>query len=155
MSNKEKIKLLWKEYTQLHPQKADKYDAWAFGDSPQMADKLLDLVIRGIKTGTASNYDIFETCDETFPQVGGHSIVLDGSGDPQAIIITTEVQIIPFDEVSAEFAYTEGEGDRTLKSWRHDHEQFFTRESLKFSNKPFDPKMKVVCENFKVVYTKG
>lgn len=27
MSNKEKIKLLWKEYTQLHPQTADKYDS--------------------------------------------------------------------------------------------------------------------------------
>lgn len=157
MSNEEKIKVIWEEYTQLHPEATDNYEAWAFGDSPQMANELLNLVIRGIKTGTASNYEIYETetCGETLPYIGRHSILLDGYGEPQAIIVTTNVQITPFDEVGADFAYSEGEGDRSLGSWRHEHEQFFTRESLEFLNKPFDPKMKVVCENFRVVYTKA
>lgn len=156
MSNETKIKLFWEEYTQLHPQAADNYEAWAFGDSPQMADELLDLVIRGIKTGTASNYEIYAVCDETLPEeIGRHSILLDGHGNPQAVIVTTDVQITPFDEVGADFAYSEGEDDRTLESWRHEHEIFFSRESLTFLKKPFDPKMKVVCENFRLVYSKS
>ncbi|WP_339316834.1 ASCH domain-containing protein [Paenibacillus sp. FSL R10-2734] len=155
MCNKEKIKLFWEDYTQLHPQVADNYEAWAFGDNPQMADELLDLVIRGIKTGTASNYEVYEVSEETLPEIGRHSILLDGHGNPQAVIVTTNVQITPFDEVSADFAYTEGEDDRTLESWRHEHEKFFTRESLAFLKKPFKPKMKVVCENFKLEYTKS
>lgn len=153
MSNEDKIKAFWQEYLVLHPEAPDTYETWAFGDSPQMADKLLDLVIRGIKTGTASNYELYETSGETLPHIGGHSIVLDGNGEPQAVIITTNLDVQPFDEVGADFAYTEGEDDRTLASWRHEHELFFTRESLKFLNKPFNPKMKVLCENFKVVYS--
>lgn len=155
MNSKDKVRQFWDAYLQLHPDVAGSYEAWAFGDSPQMADELLDLVIRGIKTGTASNYEIYKTNNELLPEVGGHSVLLDGDGDPQAIIVTTEVQITPFDEVGADFAYTEGEGDRTLQSWRHDHENFFSRESLTFLKKSFDPKMKVVCENFRVVYTRA
>lgn len=155
MSNEAEIKLFWEEFSQFHPQATENYEAWSFGDSPQMADELLDLVIRGIKTGTASNHEIYETCDETLPEIGRHSVLLDGRGNPQAVIVTTEVQITPFDEVGADFAYSEGEDDRTLESWRHEHENFFTRESLEFLKKPFDPKMKVVCENFRLVYSKS
>jgi uncharacterized protein YhfF len=155
MSNETKITLFWEEYTQLYPQAAANYETWAFGDSPQMADELLDLVIQGIKTGTASNYEIYAISDETLPEIGRHSILLDGHGNPQAVIVTTDVQITPFDEVGADFAYSEGEDDRTLESWRHKHEKFFSRESLAFLKKPFDPKMKVVCENFRLVFTKS
>jgi uncharacterized protein YhfF len=155
MSNETKITLFWEEYTQLYPQAAANYEAWAFGDSPQMADELLYLVIQGIKTGTASNYEIYAISDETLPEIGRHSILLDGHGNPQAVIVTTDVQITPFDEVGADFAYSEGEDDRTLESWRHEHEKFFSRESLAFLKKPFDPKMKVVCENFRLVFTKS
>lgn len=152
MSNEEQIKAFWEEYLRIHPGAEKSYEAWAFGDSPRLADELLDLVIRGIKTGTASNYELYETSGEAIPHIGGHSIVLDGNGKPQAVIITTHLRITPFDEVEADFAYTEGEGDRSLASWRHAHELFFTRESLKFLNKPFNPKMSVLCENFRVVY---
>lgn len=101
-----------------------------------MAEELLDLVIRRIKTGTASNYEIYAVCDETLPEIGRHSILLDGRGNPQAVIVTTDVQITPFDEVGADFAYSEGEDDRTLESWRHEYEKFFSRESLAFLKKP-------------------
>lgn len=155
MNSKDKVTQFWDAYLQLHPEVTGSYEAWAFGDSPQMADELLDLVIRGIKTGTASSYEIYKANNELLPEVGGHSILLDGHGDPQAVIVTTKVHITSFDEVGADFAYTEGEGDRTLQSWRKDHENFFSRESLTFLKKPFDPKMKVVCENFRVVYTRA
>ena len=41
-------------------------------------------------------------------------IVTDGRGIPHALIATTRVDVVPFDEVSAEHAFLEGEGDRSL-----------------------------------------
>jgi uncharacterized protein YhfF len=44
------------------------------------------------------------------PEAGLKTIVLDGSGDPLCIVETTEVQVRPYDEVDARFAYEEGGG---------------------------------------------
>jgi len=40
------------------------YQAWSFGNCPEMADKLGDLVIQGIKTATASLVWWYETAIE-------------------------------------------------------------------------------------------
>ena len=45
------------------------------------------------------------------PGAGDHWIVTNGADDPVCVIETTEVRIIPFDEVSEEYARTSGEGD--------------------------------------------
>jgi uncharacterized protein YhfF len=151
MNNTEQIEQFWKEYLRLHPGAGDHYEAWAFGDSPEMADELLDLVLREIKTGTSSNYALYELDGETPPRVGNYSILLNGEGQPKAVIVITKVDILPFSEVGSEFAYTEGEGDRTLDYWRTVHEDFFSREGNS-RNIAFDHGMIVLCENFKVVY---
>ncbi|WP_254075412.1 ASCH domain-containing protein [Paenibacillus tritici] len=143
----------WETYLVQHPEAADKFDsAWAFGDNPRLADELLDLVLRGIKTGTAQNYDLLEAQGLPLPFAGGLSILLDSTGQPRGIIETTKVEIVPFAEVTAEFAYSEGEDDRSLESWRHEHEVFFTRE-LQREGKSFDPNMRVICETFRLVHT--
>lgn len=142
----------WESYLLKHPEAADKFDsAWAFGDNPRLADELLDLVLRGIKTGTAQNFELIEAQGLTMPFTGGLSILLDSEGQPRAIIETTKVEVVPFAEVTAEFAYSEGEDDRSLESWRYEHEVFFTRE-LERESKPFDPDMRVVCETFQLVH---
>lgn len=144
----------WNAYVKEHPEAADKYDStWAFGDSPRLANELLELVLQGIKTGTASNKVLFEKQGLSLPFIGGHSILLDGDGAPRAIIETTHIETVPFNEVTAEFAYSEGEDDRSLESWRHEHEVYFTREFNRYGM-PFDPTMKVVCENFRLVHVK-
>ncbi|MEK3713384.1 ASCH domain-containing protein [Paenibacillus sp. FSL R7-0333] len=142
----------WESYLVKHPEAADKFDsAWAFGDNPRLADELLDLVLSGIKTGTAQNAELIEAQGLAMPFAGGLSILLDSQGQPRAIIETTKVEVVPFAEVTAEFAYSEGEDDRSLESWRYEHEVFFTRE-LGREGKPFDPDMRVVCETFQLVH---
>ena len=122
--------------------------AWAFGDSTVEADELLRLVLDGTKTATASALWDYEVEGEALPEVGSLSILLDGRGHPRALITTTDVEVVPFDEVDDEHAHLEGEGDRTLDHWRAAHERFFRTTS----SRGFEPDMPVVLERFQVVY---
>ena len=92
-----------------------------------MADDLGGLVVQGIKTATCSLYWEYEAGLEVLPEVGGLSIILDGRGGPMCLIETTSLEIKPFNTVDAQFAYDEGEGDRSLEYWRQAHWRFFGR----------------------------
>ena len=125
-------------------------EAWPFGATPAHADELLALVLTGIKTGTASAVWEYEDGDEPMPQGGELSIILDGSGEPRAVIRTTALEIVPFDRVSADHAHSEGEGDRTLASWREAHERYWRRYSG--SPRGFAPDMPILCERFELLW---
>src|SRR5690606_32589544 len=116
----------WKEARQAHRDlPAEVPEGWAFGATPEHADGLLALVLDGTKTGTASSGWDYEFEGDPLPRVGEFSIILDGAGEPRAVIETTDVRTVPFDEVTAEHAFAEGEDDRTLASWRRIHERFW------------------------------
>ena len=127
---------------------AGEYDAWAFGET---ADKLAALVREGIKTSTCSAYDLYEAEGEDLPQAGDTSVILDSADEAVCIIRTTRVYVVPFDEVTAEHAFREGEGDRSLAYWREVHESFL-KEELSSIGRTFDGSTRVVCEEFEVVY---
>ena len=133
---------LWKE-SGIHGTN----DAWAFGGNP---DGLAELVKEGIKTATASALCLYESENEPLPQPGDYSIVLDSADNAVCIIRTTKVYVIPFDQVSEEHAFKEGEGDRSLEYWRKVHKEFFADE-LQSIGREFDIQMKVVCEEFELV----
>lgn len=151
--NKESVEKLWEAYRKSNPDAPKVYEAWAFGDSKEMADELADLVIKGIKTATASNYVLYELEEEALPHVGLHNVILNGDGEAVAIMETTSVEVIPFDEVTAEQAYLEGEGDRSLAYWREVHEEFYRKE-LEAIGREFTHKIPIVCERLKLLYKK-
>ncbi len=121
--------------------------AWAFGRTPEQADRLLALVVEGTKTATASARSEYAAGAAPLPQRGELSILLDGGGHPRALIETTDVAVRAFDEVDDEHAHLEGEGDRSLSHWRSVHERFFTEGDAGFSRD-----MDVVLERFRVVF---
>lgn len=127
------------------------YEAFAFGDSAGMADELADLVLRGVKRATAGSVWSFEAEGKRLPRPGDLSIVTSGSGEPLCVIETETVEVVPFDQVTAAFAATEGEGDGSLSYWQTAHRQYFCRECER-AGRPFTEDMPVVCERFKVVY---
>ena len=124
------------------------YDAGAFGDD---ADVLAQLVMSGKKTATSSAYPIYELEGEEIPKTGEYSVILNSKNEAVCIIRTTEVYVIPFNQVSEKHAYLEGEGDRSLDYWINVHRNFFTEE-LKGTGLEFTEEMMVVCEEFEVVY---
>ncbi len=114
--------------------------AFAFGDGPRLADELLELVVKGIKSATCSTEDEPNTSTP-----GERWIVLDGRGEPACVIETTEVTYRRFGEVDAAFAYEEGEGDRSLQYWREAHRHYFGRQGK------FSEDMMLMCERFRLV----
>ena len=123
--------------------------AWSFGDSPALADELLGLVLDGRKTATATA--LVEFGDEPLPVKGDLSIVLDGGGHPRALIRTTSVHLVRFDEVDQAHAAAEGEDDLTLTSWRTQHERYW-RRVLPTIGEQFTPELEVVLERFELRY---
>lgn len=121
--------------------------AWSFGRTPEEADLLLSLVLDGRKTATASALRDYETDGEALPEAGTLGILLDGAGHPRALIETTEVEVVPFDQVSVEHASAEGEGDGSLAAWRQTHEAFFRAGGAEVT-----PDLPVVLERFRVLH---
>ena len=138
-------------YTGERPLGSLRPPAWAFGATPEQADELLALVLSRIKTATSGALWDYEAEGEELPTPGALGIVTDGRGVPHVLVVTTQVEIVPFDEVSAEHAYLEGEGDRSLVTWREVHERFFTEHAV--HSHGFSRDMPVVLERFTVLYS--
>ena len=127
------------------------YVVEGFGDNPELADELSQLIVSGIKTGTCSALWEWEAEKNPIPQPGLISIVLGGLGQPMCIIETTEVFVCRFNAVDEEFAQAEGEGDLSLEYWREAHIKFFSRVLPKIGRE-FSEDMPLVCERFKLIY---
>jgi uncharacterized protein YhfF len=116
-------------------------ETFSFGDDPELADELLTVVLDGRKTATC--WAASEGLKST--EVGTFMVVFDGAGRLRAVIETVELTQRHFDEVDEQFAYDEGEGDRTLAYWRQAHQRYFTR------NSQFEENMLLWCERFRLV----
>ena len=141
-------KELWNEFITKTGTADCEYDAWAFGVD---ADQLAQLVVTGEKTATESAYPLYEVDGEPLPKAGEYSVILDSADNAVCIIRTEKVTVIPFNEVSADHAYKEGEGDKSLDYWREVHRKIFT-EWMNEARLEFTTDMEVVCEEFSVVY---
>ncbi len=100
---------MWNKYKQINSSIGDEIDAWAFGVEP---DLLADLVFKGEKTATASAYDLYALEGEFLPQEGTFDIILDSQNQAVCIVEITRVSVQPFNQVSAQHAFNEGEGDK-------------------------------------------
>lgn len=139
----------WQAYAAGAGLKDVPWDAWAFGDD---ADTLAQLVAQGVKTATSSAHALYALEEEALPQAGQYSVILDSREEAVCILRIDRVYVERFDRISADHAFREGEGDRSLAYWRKVHEAFFRRE-LAQAGLEFTPDMQVVCEEFTCVYT--
>ncbi len=125
------------------------FTAWGFGDrsGPELMTQLGLLVRDGPKRATATPLAQLAAESEPHPEVGDHSVILDGQGFPLCIIRTSEITIAPFSSVDEQFAWDEGEGNRTLLSWRNDHLAFFATRGF-----DVDDDTPMVLERFEKVW---
>ena len=151
----EVIEAYWQKFLSTlpgdSPYHAKTYVAEGWGDSPAMADELGALIVQGAKTATCSAVWEWEAEGNPIPQAGLITIALDGRGEPLCIVEAVEMTVRKYNEVDADFAREEGEGDLSLKYWREEHRIFFSRVLPKIG-KEFSEDMPLVCERFRVIY---
>ena len=147
----DKIKAYWDKFcNKINIPKDTKYEAWSFGNTKDMADELADLVNKGIKTATTSAFELYEA-GEHIPQVGEYNIILNGLEEPVCITQTKVVYITPYNLISPEHAWHEGEGDRSYKYWKKVHDDFFHEEYNRVGKK-FYEQAPMLCEVFEKIY---
>ena len=127
------------------------FEAFHFDDNQAAANHLADLVLAGVKRATASLVWSYESAGISPPEPGALSVVTYWDGSPVCVIETLKVEVLPFEQVGAEFAAAEGEGDGTLEYWRRVHWAYFGRQCARIGREP-SLTMPVVCERFKVIY---
>ena len=115
------------------------------------ANACATLVHDGVKKATCSMKYWYETEGLPMPAVDHLMVVLTWNGEPSSIIRVTQVSECRFREITAEWALAEGEGDRTLESWRRGHRAFFEKECEQIGV-PFTEDIVLVQEHFQVVY---
>lgn len=149
---------MWDAYAARFPERAtadqtapDDLVVEQFGDSAELADELLALVLDGPKRATASLVVEYVAAGEPLPSIGGHWVACDGAGAPRAILRTTELRVGQVLSVDDAFAWDEGEDDRTRDSWLREHRRYWDRVCAA-QGLSFDDSSEVVFERFDVVW---
>lgn len=121
-----------------------------YGDSPALSEALIELIRSGPKRARTGLLWAMERDGDAMPQVGDIEIVVDHADEPALVTRITRVDLLPFDQVSAEYAAVEGEDDGSLESWREGHWRFFARECARIGREPAQD-MPVVCAVFELL----
>jgi len=80
--------------------------------------------------------------------VGDYWVACDGSGLPAAVIRTTDIRVGPLSSVDHQFAWDEGEGDRSR--WLDAHTRCFAR-AYAAMGREMHPDIEVVFERFELL----
>ena len=87
------IERYWQNYIETQQVEPDQpYLVDQFGDSPELAAELCQLVLSGIKTATCSAVWEWEAQQTPFPKPGLKTIVLDGQKQPLCIASSAQVR---------------------------------------------------------------
>ncbi|WP_207650795.1 ASCH domain-containing protein [Eisenbergiella tayi] len=123
----------------------DYFERFAFGDSSEMADELLALVLSGKKTATVS---VVLESDQK-PNVGDLSLVLDGRGNPACVIKTVHLETVKFCDLTWDMVKLEGE-DETFEQWKAGNIRYWTRDAAR-RGYTFNDQTPITFERFEVV----
>jgi uncharacterized protein YhfF len=149
------VERYWNQYLLSIPggqEQPSRYvECFAFGFTPADAREIAQLVLNGTKTATGSLLWSYDADKKPLPIVGDLWIVMAASDAPMCIIQTTDVRMIPFDEVTADYAWDGGEEDRSLASWRAIYWEYIERACQRIGLEP-NTKAPLVMERFQVVY---
>ena len=126
-------------------------DAYGIGDTPELKQELLNLILDGKKRASTSLVKESKIESWPEPEVGQYNIILDDSDMPAAVIRTVSIRRCRFSDVDEEHAYWEGEDERTLDSYIREHTKYYTRRGAALGFE-FTPDMEVILDRFELVY---
>lgn len=113
---------------------------WPFGYSHELQERLAALIVAGVKTaGCGAKFM------NDWAEPGDCGLLVIRDTHPVAILEVLTTEHLKFNEMTAEKAALEGEGDLSLDYWQRAHREFFTKE------KTFSEDMDLVFETFRLV----
>lgn len=144
---------LWKDYNETTDTNGDSYQTRWFGDQnqPTEVQAAAEAILNGTKTATTTPLDTYTNEQVAIPQPGDYNVLLNGDMKAVAIIKTVVSELIPFYRISAEHAWHEGDGDRTIGDWRARKTAEFT-PTLEAHGHTLTSDTPMVSEVFEVVY---
>jgi uncharacterized protein YhfF len=122
-----------------------------YGDTAELSKDLLDLIKSGRKRAGTGLLWAYERDREPIAATGDIEIVVDHRNLPALITRIVRSEIVAFNEVNAEYAGIEGEGDGSLEHWRKGHWNFFSRECRRIGREPTET-MPVICSVFELLH---
>ena len=91
----------------------------------ELRQRLTGLVLAGPKRATAGLLEEYAEEGEELEHVGEVLVMVDDDGAELGRIRVTDVQVVPFAEVTDEFARAEGEGYAGHADWAVSHREFW------------------------------
>ena len=146
-----RVRNFWQAFDPERVQAHRFYEPFQVGLSETDADHGARLILDGSKTATSSLLWEYEHSGRALPAAGTLSMALDGRYAPVCIIETTEVLIIPFDQVDAAFCSAYAEGDGTVDGWRALTWPIYQIQCHTMGRLP-SMHMPLVCEYMTVIY---
>lgn len=126
------------------------YRIRSIGSSPASTEIITKLILDGQKTGTFTSPWMYEGDRSITPVIGGYSVLVDSTDTPRALLKTTGLMTLPFDQITEKETAVDGPAVRPLDVWRPIHVTFFNNE-LKQRGRSFAQDMPVTVETFEVV----
>ena len=149
------VDLYWEQFLASLPANAQPSAGYSgsdsFGFTEDDARDIAALVLSGTKTATGSLLWSYEADSKRVPRAGDYWIVTKGRDDPACVVQTTEVRVIPFDQVTSDYARDGGEGDLSLEGWRETYWHYIVAECGRIARAPSE-QTPLVMERFRVVY---
>jgi uncharacterized protein YhfF len=121
-----------------------------YGDSEELSSELLALIRSGRKRAGTGLLWAYQHDGQHIAQTGDIEIVVDHLNVPVMVTRVVSSEMMAFNQVTAEYAALEGEGDGSLAYWRKAHCNFFCRECKRIGREPTET-MPVICTVFEVV----
>ncbi len=150
MSNTPAVQAFWRDCAAHVPGLAEStpYTVKVFGNNPDMAKLLLNLIRTGQKTGTFFLAWEYEDSGKPVPAKGDWVLVTDAAGIPGCVYQITSMETVPFDKMEARHVQCEGPQLRDLDAWKKLHWDFWTQQLANSSRQP-ESSMPVLCMTFK------
>lgn len=126
------------------------YRVRSIGGTPETTEVITKLILAGDKIGTFTSPWMYDGDRSITPVVGGYSVLTNSKGAPAAVLKTTFLMTLPFNQITENETAIDGPAVRPLEIWKPIHVTFFTNE-LTARGKTFAEDMPVTVEQFEVV----
>lgn len=144
---------MWGDYLDAHLEYAfeEAPKVIHFCDNEKDANEYAHLVKTGIKKATSHSLLGIQYREEFLPKIGEFLVITDWDKKAVCIVKTTGVKLVPYFNITQEYAKLEGEGDKSLEYWKKTHWDYYTKELEPFSRLPRES-MIIVCQEFEKVH---